>query len=138
MKTLTEIPRKTLRYKRSDISISYRNGILGSKKLELLNIGQQGMLIKLASNLKLHKRMNFIIKFDEERKFELTGNIVSKAKTQRRNAGKLEAAKQPFISTHSSVYHYGVYFNEADDNFKSYLLKSNIEKRLNLRALKGV
>lgn len=136
MKTITEIPRKTLRYKRSDIGILYRNGILKNKKLELLNISQQGMLIKLASNLKLHKRMNFIIKFNEEREFELTGNIVSKSKIQSRSSAKLEATKKPSSSTHKSIYHYGVSFNEADDSFKSYLLKSNIEKRMQLRALK--
>jgi len=135
MENLTELPRKTLRYRRSDIKISCRKKMQASNKLELLNISQQGMLIKLASNLKLHKPMKFIIKFDEKIKFVLNGNIVRKERIQNKNVGELKATKKTLISTDNSVYQYGVYFNEVDDDFKSYLLRSNIAIRLRYRSL---
>ena len=75
-----EKPRQFIRYNRSDVTVFIREKGENLAYVELLNISQQGVSFRIASNMKLKKHLELIIKFDKNHTFELKGYIIYKFK----------------------------------------------------------
>jgi len=125
MKAITRLARKSLRYKRKDISVHVCQNGRKFKYVELLNISQSGMLIRGQINLKncvLSK-----ISFNKKNVFEQKGTVVRKVKS----VESLPAKKAWFFfSKDKSVYEYGLAFEGDASAFKHFLLLSNMKMRL--------
>jgi len=129
MKNITNLVRKSLRYKRKDISVYISQGRRVFKYVELLNISQNGMLIRGQINLNLNNCVVSKISFDKKHVFEQKSTVVSKIKIK-------SAALQPlrktwfFFAQDNSIYDYGLAFEGDSSAVQAFLLRSNIERRL--------
>lgn len=123
-------PRKCVRYQRNDIEIYVYNGRAGYVHIKLVNIGQQGVAFRSCLPLKEHKNVIFKIIFDSQHAFKLTGKIVRKVKIQ---ADKQPQEKKSWLScfcADRSEHEYGVLFDNVSPEFKTFLLQTNLEKRI--------
>jgi len=129
MKDTIILARKSLRYKRTDISVHVCQGRGRFQYIELLNISQNGMLIRGQINLNLRNYVMSTISFDENDVFDQKCNIVSKIKIK---SVESELTKKiwGFFTKDHSVYEYSLVFEDDSSDFKDYLLRSNMEKRL--------
>jgi len=130
MQDITNLARrKSLRYKRKDISVHICQGRRQFRYVELLNISQNGMLIRGRINLKLNSCIVSRISFDKNNVFEQKSTVVSKAKIK---SAELQLAKKTwfFFAQDNSVYDYGLTFEGDSSAIQTFLLQSNIEKRL--------
>lgn len=129
MKDIKNLARKSLRYKRKDISVYIGQGRRPFKYVELLNISQNGMLIRGQINLNLNNCIMSKISFDKQHVFEQKSTVVSKIKIK-------SAALQPlkkawfFFERDNSIYDYGLAFEGDLSAVQTFLLRSNIERRL--------
>jgi hypothetical protein len=71
MKDIKNLARKSLRYKRKDISVYIGQGRRPFKYVELLNISQNGMLIRGQINLNLNNCIMSKISFDKKAKITM-------------------------------------------------------------------
>ncbi len=121
--------RKKLRYKRTDIDVFICLGKNKFVHVKLINISQEGMLIRSPLNLKPQKYIRTLVSLDKDNEFEQKSRIVSKLKRK-------EVATEPFkkiwsfLARDSWVYDYGIVFEDDDSDFKVFLLQSNIKQRL--------
>jgi len=109
--------RKTIRYIRSDISASInRSDIFGgynsfnysrSIKVELLDISSKGALISSPRKINLNKKLNLVLIFDCNRKFEITSKVVREETYAHRI--------------------YGLKFNNVRHDLGDYLLETQTE-----------
>jgi len=105
MEAITSLVRKSLRYKRKDISVHICQGRRSFKCVELLNISQNGMLIR--GRINLNNCIVSRISFDKNNVFEQKSTVVSKIKIK--SAESLPAKKAWFFCAQdSSVYDYGL------------------------------
>jgi hypothetical protein len=124
-----EISRKSIRYKRSDIKVFIIEG-KDFQYVELVDISQQGLAIRLVSSLKLKKAVKIRINFNEDKDFELDGHVISKSIVQ--TEGELQVKKRVWslFQSNNSPCTYSIGFDDVSNDFQSYLLRSNMEKRL--------
>ena len=125
-----EIPRRYIRYNNPEITVYICKKGKVFDCVELLNISQQGLAFKTETGMRLKKHLDLTIKFNEGEAFELKGHIVSKSNNEiKRRTQFMEMIWELFVSDYS-FYNYGISFNEVSDDFKLFLLKSNMQKKL--------
>jgi len=129
-----EIPRQHIRYNRPDINVFILNKGKIFSCAELLNISQQGMGCKIDSSMKLKKHIELMIQFNEGKAFELKGYIVNKSKTAIKEQAQFMERIWGLLMPDSSFHNYGISFDEPDDDFKLFLLKSNLQNKLSHRS----
>ncbi len=129
MVTIANLARKNLRYKRKDISVHICQGRRPFKYVELLNISQNGMLIRGRISLNLKDSVVSRISFDRNNVFQQKSTVVSKIK---RKSGEPQSLKKAwfFFAKDNSIYDYGLAFEGDSSAVQTFLLQSNIEKRL--------
>jgi hypothetical protein len=108
--------RKTIRYIRNDIiTWLYISNLLGhySKKsyqqpvnLKLLDISSKGALISSPKRLRLYKKVKLVLKFEDNKEFEISSKIIRKE------------VYDPQI--------YGLKFDQINHGLGDYLVKSQI------------
>lgn len=125
-----ETPRRFIRYSRSDITLFIREKGGDLTYVELLNISQQGISCRMGSNIRLKRHLEFLIKFNESHNFELKGYIVNKSKDNIEEKTKFMDWLWGLFMPDYSFRNYGVFFNEAGDDFKLYLIRSNMQRKL--------
>lgn len=125
-----EIPRQYIRYNRSDITVFIRERGKIFSYVELLNISQQGLSCRIGSSMKLKKRLELLIKFNESKSFELNGYIANKSKIESEEQAPFMERIWGILMPDHSFHNYGINFNEVNDDFKLFLLKSNMQKKL--------
>ena len=108
-KAITNLVRKSCRYKRKDISVHICQGRRPFKYVELLNISQNGMLIRGQINLSLKKCVVSKISFDKDHVFGQKSTVVSKIKIK---SAESQSPKKTwfFFAQDNSVYDYGACF----------------------------
>jgi len=129
MTIIANLARKNLRYKRKDISVHICQGKRPFKYVELLNISQNGMLIRGRISLNLNDSVVSRISFDRNNVFEQKSTVVSKIRIK---SAESQSPKKNwfFFVQDNSVYDYGLAFEGDSSAVQTFLLQSNIEKRL--------
>ena len=124
MKYIKNLARKSLRYKRKDISVYIGQGRGPFKRVELLNISQNGMLIRGQISLNLNNRLVSKISFDKRHVFEQKSTVVSKIKVKSKALQPLKKAWF-FFERDNSIYKYGLAFEGDSSAVQTFLNSYN-------------
>ena len=125
------LARKCIRYHRNDIRVYICHSRKRNIHVELHDISQQGMSFRCHFPLKLNKHIMFKIIFDCEHGFRQKGKVVRKVKIHDDNPESSEKKKHwLWFEVDNSLHDYGVRFDKASPEFKTFLLQTNIKKRI--------
>lgn len=126
--------RSNLRYKRSDIDVELKTDSSIVNYVELINISQDGMSICLGEKLKMKKNYTFYLGFSGEERFKLKGEVVNKVLDLPEEDNIFKKIVSRIFAPETTAVHYGIELEDRSD-FKSYLLTSNMKRRLNRRSV---